>query len=57
MPMRRNLATNMSSLSAEYEELASKTQLSAEESERFVEVQNQLKELIPDWWGYDRFNE
>ena len=45
-------ATNMSGLSAEYEELASKTQLSAEESERFAEVQNQLKELIPDLNGY-----
>ena len=45
-------ATNMSSLSTEYEELANKTELSAEESARFVEVQNQLKELIPDLSGY-----
>lgn len=45
-------SSNVEELAARYEELADKVELSAEEQQEFVSIQNKLKELLPEVNGY-----
>ena len=47
-----NKAKDIRSLTAEYEKLNQISHKSTEESDRFTEVQNKLKELLPELTGY-----
>ncbi len=47
----RNSAKSIRELGAEYDKLKSQTHLTSEETQRLLDIQNQLKELVPELSG------